>query len=83
MSRYGLLNRIFKYIVVNIKIYIYRVETLPKFLNRLIYLKKIMENSKNNKHKNAVTLSTLHSSKGLEFDNVFIIDMIEGCFSYL
>jgi DNA helicase-2/ATP-dependent DNA helicase PcrA len=56
------------------------VETLPKFLNRLVYLKKIMENSKNNKHKNAVTLSTLHSSKGLEFDNVFIIDMIEGCF---
>ncbi|HOJ09769.1 MAG TPA: ATP-dependent helicase [Clostridiales bacterium] len=56
------------------------IETLPEILSRLTYLKEIIENSKNNKYKNAVTLSTLHSSKGLEFDNVFIVDMIEGCF---
>jgi DNA helicase-2/ATP-dependent DNA helicase PcrA len=31
---------------------------------------------------NAVTLATLHSSKGLEFDTVFIIDVNEGIMPY-
>lgn len=32
--------------------------------------------------QNAVTLATLHSSKGLEFDNVFIVDVNEGIMPY-
>ncbi|WP_077368176.1 ATP-dependent helicase [Anaerosalibacter sp. Marseille-P3206] len=31
-----------------------------------------------NKNREAITLSTLHSSKGLEFKNVFIIDINDG-----
>ena len=38
---------------------------------------KDISNQKN-QIKNAVTLATLHSSKGLEFDTVFIIDANEG-----
>ena len=43
-------------------------------------LKKLAERRENN--QNAVTLATLHSSKGLEFDNVFIIDVNEGIMPY-
>lgn len=39
-----------------------------------------MSNAKFNKNKNAVTLSTIHSSKGLEFDKVYIIDLFDGQF---
>ena len=33
-----------------------------------------MKSSKKNKDNNAISLSTMHSSKGLEWDRVFIID---------
>lgn len=39
-----------------------------------------MDSAKFNKGKNAVTLSTIHSSKGLEFDKVSIIDLFDGQF---
>jgi DNA helicase II / ATP-dependent DNA helicase PcrA len=52
--------------------------TVPGFLNRLSYLKDLMESSFKNKGANAVTLSTIHSSKGLEWDKVYMIDLIEG-----
>ncbi|WP_425447987.1 ATP-dependent helicase [Dethiothermospora halolimnae] len=51
-----------------------------EFLNRLDNLKSIMLNSKDNFNKNAISLSTIHSAKGLEFNNVFIIDLIDGDF---
>jgi DNA helicase II / ATP-dependent DNA helicase PcrA len=54
--------------------------TIIGFLSRLENLQSIMENAKSNKYKNVVTLSTIHSSKGLEFDNVYMIDLIEGEF---
>ena len=43
-------------------------------------LKKIASKRENNSE--AVTLATLHSSKGLEFENVFIIDANEGIMPY-
>ncbi|SER56508.1 ATP-dependent helicase [Lachnobacterium bovis] len=43
------------------------------------YTKQIKEvSNKKNQVENAITLATLHSSKGLEFDIVFIIDVNEG-----
>lgn len=36
----------------------------------------------NNQNTNAVTLTTLHSSKGLEFEVVYIIDVNEGVMPY-
>lgn len=56
------------------------IETVSGFIERLEQLQKIMDNAKNNRQENAVTLSTLHSSKGLEFQNVYMIDMIDGSF---
>ena len=43
------------------------------------YRKLIEENDNNNNfYKDAVTLTTMHSSKGLEFDIVWIIGAVEG-----
>ncbi len=55
-------------------------KTIKDFLQRLEELQDIIETSKYNRGKNAVTLSTIHSSKGLEFKKVIIIDLIEGQF---
>lgn len=54
--------------------------TIIDFKDRLFYLEQIIEEARFNKNKNAVVLSTIHSSKGLEWDNVFLIDLINGQF---
>jgi len=52
--------------------------TIVDFANRLTYLEEQMKSSYKNKHSNAVTLSTIHSAKGLEWDQVYLIDLVEG-----
>lgn len=52
--------------------------TLEDFANRLKYLEAVMKSSKKNKNADAVTFSTLHSAKGLEFERVFMVDLIDG-----
>lgn len=54
-------------------------DNLNSFYDRLAQLEDIMLNS-SNQRRVAVTLSTVHSSKGLEFDKVIIIDAIDGQF---
>lgn len=51
---------------------------LESFAQRLKEIEQLMRTSKMYKGKNVVTLSTLHSSKGLEYDCVYMIDLIEG-----
>ncbi|KNF08218.1 ATP-dependent DNA helicase PcrA [Gottschalkia purinilytica] len=53
------------------------------FVDRLNNLQSLIENAKFNKGKNVVTLSTIHSAKGLEFDKVFMVDLIDGEFPSL
>ncbi|ADO59901.1 ATP-dependent helicase [Paenibacillus polymyxa] len=55
-----------------------KLETLKDFAERLNYLRKVLSQSKFEKGKDVVTLSTFHSSKGLEFNQVIMIDLIEG-----
>lgn len=52
--------------------------SLEDFAKRLKHLETVMKTSKFNKNKNAVTFSTLHSAKGLEFERVYMIDLIDG-----
>jgi DNA helicase-2/ATP-dependent DNA helicase PcrA len=52
--------------------------THKEFSDRLRELEAKMEKAKYNKNNNAVTLSTFHSSKGLEYDSVYLVDCING-----
>lgn len=76
----------FGYSYDNIKIVLSSIQLIAKssssldsFLSRFEELENIISNSKYNRFK-SLTLSTLHSSKGLEFENVFMIDLINGDF---
>lgn len=55
-------------------------DSLVDFINRVDKLKQIIEESSNNKSKTAIKLYTIHTSKGLEFDHVYIVDIDENSF---
>jgi DNA helicase-2/ATP-dependent DNA helicase PcrA len=63
-----------KYIDV-LKVIAKRTNSLTDFLLRLDELKKIIYHASSNKNPFALKLLTMHASKGLEFDHVFIIDV--------
>jgi len=54
------------------------MKTHKDFADRLRYLEQLMGESSVNKDNNAVVLSTLHSSKGLEFECVYMLDLVDG-----
>lgn len=54
-------------------------KTIPEFLEGIERLQK----ARHKRTGSNITLSTIHSSKGLEFDTVILIDTIEGIFPTL
>ncbi len=54
------------------------IKTHKDFADRLRHLEQLMYESALNKDENAVTLSTLHSAKGLEFECVYMLDLVDG-----
>lgn len=52
--------------------------TIVDFAKRLTYLEDQIRSSYKNWQNNAVTLSTIHSAKGLEWEQVYLIDLVEG-----
>ncbi|RUT48755.1 ATP-dependent helicase [Paenibacillus anaericanus] len=54
------------------------LESMEEFAKRLQHLERALKNSKAKKGQNAVTFSTFHSAKGLEFKRVYMIDLING-----
>lgn len=57
----------------------YGVISLDDFLNEISLVSDMSEHQNGN---NKVSLMTVHSVKGLEFDNVFVIGMEEGIFPH-
>lgn len=56
-------------------------DTIWVLLHRLKSLEKSVASGGGRKGRNStLTLSTIHASKGLEFDSVFLIDVIKGIF---
>ena len=54
-------------------------DTIEDFLLRMEELRNIIQN-KTNQQDAAFILSTIHGSKGLEYENVFLIDVWDGIF---
>ncbi len=54
------------------------LRNLEDFAKRLKHLEAVLKTAKKKKELNAVTLSTFHSSKGLEFGKVYMIDLVDG-----
>lgn len=54
------------------------LNTMEEFAGRLNHLKSVLRTAKLRRGQNVVTFSTLHSSKGLEFDKVYMIDLADG-----
>lgn len=68
----------------NAKVYIMKViagreDNIPGFFNRMEELKNIIQNKRSDFECQFI-LSTIHGSKGLEYDNVYIIDVQDGIF---
>jgi DNA helicase-2/ATP-dependent DNA helicase PcrA len=57
----------------------YGIISLQAFLEEISLVSDIEEHKDN---KDVITLMTIHSAKGLEFDNVFIIGLEEGIFPH-
>ena len=53
---------------------------IKKFLLRLQELEKIMQQEFSAHSNNKVILSTIHTSKGLEYDTVYMVDVYDGRF---
>ncbi len=52
---------------------------ISEFINKVNNLQDVIKNSSENKNAK-ITLSTIHSAKGLEYDYVYLIDNIDGEF---
>ncbi len=57
-----------------------RESDIKNFLDRLLKLENSIQKGFNFQTNNAVILSTIHSSKGLEFDSVYMVDVYDGRF---
>lgn len=56
------------------------LSSMEEFAERIAYLRTRLAKPGPRKDQPAVTLSTFHSAKGLEFDRVYLIDLVEGVF---
>ena len=78
-----MLSRKYKEETVNKDIYIESIKYFTKSCENLdqVYEKiKIIEKKSKSLSENNLKLSTIHSSKGLEYDTVFVIDLIKNEF---
>ncbi|MEG0570565.1 MAG: ATP-dependent helicase [Oscillospiraceae bacterium] len=53
-------------------------KNIVDFLNRLDFLQNVMQQENKYDNNSKVWLSTIHSAKGLEFDEVILVDMIQN-----
>lgn len=75
-NKFGFTYSNLKMILEYLKLISESSSNLEEFRARINYLRNI--SITRNNRKNIITLSTIHSAKGLEFDNVYIIDLIDG-----
>jgi len=77
-ERLGLSIESFRAILFTLENIAQGMKTHKDFADRLKYLEQLMCESAVKRDNNAVTLSTLHSAKGLEFECVYMFDLVDG-----
>jgi len=77
-ERLGLSMESFRGILATLEHVAQGMKSLKDFADRLKHLEQLMRESAVDNDNNAVTLSTLHSAKGLEFDYVYMLDLVDG-----
>lgn len=80
-KKYGMTYDTLKTMLFYLELIAKDTNNLTEFIGRLNHLQYLCSNSKSN--NNTITLSTVHSAKGLEFDRVYMVDLIEGDFPCL
>jgi DNA helicase-2/ATP-dependent DNA helicase PcrA len=63
-----------------LKILAKKEETIQSFLTRLQFLEAQIQDGFETKSTTPVILTTIHSSKGLEYDTVYMVDVYDGRF---
>ncbi len=66
--------------VATLKILAGRESSIEDFLYRMEDLRELMRNPGGSQSPYAIILSTIHASKGLEYDTVYLIDVQDGLF---
>lgn len=68
------------HIVESLRAIASRTKSQGELLERVSLLPKLADRAQEHRDGNAVTLSTVHSAKGLEFDSVIVADLFDGRF---
>lgn len=76
--KFGYTYDVLKTTLYYLKLIARNTENLDELIHRLKYLQSLCGDSQSS--KDGITLSTVHSAKGLEFDRVYMIDLVDGSF---
>ncbi len=77
-EKFGMRLQYLEQILITLEQIAAPLESMMEFAKRLKELEQVTQAAKGEKTDDMLTLSTFHSSKGLEFDRVYMIDLVEG-----
>ena len=77
-EKFGMRLQYLEQILIKLEQIAEPLSSMTEFAVRLKELEQITQNAKAEKTDEMLTLSTFHSSKGLEFERVYMIDLVEG-----
>lgn len=77
-EKFGMRLQYLEQILITLEQIAAPLDNMVAFAKRLKELEQVTQNAKAEKTDDMLTLSTFHSSKGLEFDRVYMIDLVEG-----
>lgn len=77
-EKFGMRLQYLEQILITLEQIAEPLDSMMEFAKRLKELEQVTQQAKAEKSDDMLTLSTFHSSKGLEFERVYMIDLVEG-----
>ena len=77
-EKFGMRLQYLEQILIKLEQIAEPLSSMTEFAKRLKELEQVTQNAKAEKTDDMLTLSTFHSSKGLEFERVYMVDLVEG-----